>query len=573
MRWLVAATITVLTALVPGAAVAHPLLVRAEPADNARLDSAPRAVRLWFSDPMSPQLSTIEVLDVHGAPVDGIRPVIDAARLRHLVVELPDLAPGAYNVVWKVFSEADGHTVRGHLVFTIGATVNNTTPVIAPTPEPAPALLEVVTRWIGLGATLALVGAVTTGLSFVGREKRVLQYAGACGAVAVIANLGMLIWTATTLQSDGVLPLIAETRWGMLWAARVCLLVLLTTLVTTRRSSTTILAAIGISALLTQALSGHASGSPVGVAADALHLLAASVWIGGLAALLVARRYLSRATWLSFGRVAAVCIGTLVATGLYSAGIEASSIDALLETLYGHALLLKLLVVLALASTGVASALSLRHRLATNFVRLEVALGAVVVLVASVLASSPPARGPSFEPPVAVPTIASQSAHDLLITLEVKPSQPGENVLTLRAASTRRPVLAPIDRLRVEASPPDATGPVASLEAVQVEPGLFRLGGDFLNSTGAWRITVVAQRSGLPDEAATFDWNIAAPAPPRSVIVSDAPLRLPLTVSAVIAGGATLLVSALAVMAARRPPRRFRVLRSHAPMHQEGVSP
>jgi copper transport protein len=553
-------SLVLVLSMVPGTALAHPLLVRAEPADNARLETAPREVRLWFSDPVSPQLSSVQVLDVHGMPVVGAKLVADSARLGHLAVELPELEPGAYNVVWKVFSESDGHTVRGHLVFGIGAAVEAGT--LAPAPElPLPAL-EIVLRWVGLAATLALVGAVAARLTFLGSHLST-WYAVLCGGVAVLAG------AATATQTDIFAGLVTDSRWGTVWAAREGLLLLLITLLATRRMSRSIIAALCLAVLVTQALTGHASASPMGVLVDTLHLLAASVWLGGLLALLLARRHVSRATWVSFGQIAGVCVGILIATGLYSAGQQAASVDAVLTTLYGDTLLIKVGLVLLLLG----SALIARLRLVTKFLVLEIGVGGLVLLAASVLASSAPARGPTFEPPIGVPSVASQSAHDLLVTLEVKPNQPGANVLTVRAVSTRRPPPAPIDRLAVQFTPSGASEPIASSDAIQAEPGLFRLGGDFLNASGSWHIQVIAQRRGLPDEAARFDWTVAPLTPPRLLIVSDQPLAPQLTAAAAATGLATLILAAIARSALPRPWRRLRILRSHTHVHQEGVSP
>jgi hypothetical protein len=146
-------------------------------------------------------------------------------------------------------------------------------------------------------------------------------------------------------------------------------------------------------------------------------------------------------------------------------------------------------------------------------------------------------------------------------------------VLTLRAASTRRPALAPIERLAVEFTPPGATEPVATVDALQVEPGLFRLGGDFLNAPGSWHIQVVAQRTALPDEAARFDWIVSPPMPPRLLIVSDQPLAPQLTAAAAATGLATLILAAIARLALPRPQRRLRILQSRTRVRHEGVGP
>jgi len=63
-RWLVAALVALFLALVfPGVSSAHAVLLRSDPAQDAILRVAPKQVRMWFSENLSPSFSTAEVLN------------------------------------------------------------------------------------------------------------------------------------------------------------------------------------------------------------------------------------------------------------------------------------------------------------------------------------------------------------------------------------------------------------------------------------------------------------------------------------------------------------------------------
>ncbi|MGW4872327.1 copper resistance CopC/CopD family protein [Streptomyces chartreusis] len=105
---------------------------------------------------------------------------------------------------------------------------------------------------------------------------------------------------------------------------------------------------------------------PAAMTSSALHLLATAVWLGGLTALLVTlyRARLTPAAVTRFSRVAFVSVTVLVVTGVYQSWRGLGSWDALTGTTYGRLLTLKLAAVVLLLG---AAALSRRWtaRLAT----------------------------------------------------------------------------------------------------------------------------------------------------------------------------------------------------------------
>src|SRR5438874_6932126 len=63
-RWLVAALFALFLALIfPAMGEAHADLLRSDPAQDAILRVAPKQIRLWFSENLSPSLSSAEVVN------------------------------------------------------------------------------------------------------------------------------------------------------------------------------------------------------------------------------------------------------------------------------------------------------------------------------------------------------------------------------------------------------------------------------------------------------------------------------------------------------------------------------
>jgi copper transport protein len=118
---------------------------------------------------------------------------------------------------------------------------------------------------------------------------------------------------------------------------------------------------------LTAALGGHsATHSPEAllIPVDATHVIAMSVWFGGLAILLVAMHLCTRALPSGertpmlatvvgrFSRMATIVVALLVATGITQAIVLVGAVDALFETGYGRLVLAKVAVLLLLLSLG-----------------------------------------------------------------------------------------------------------------------------------------------------------------------------------------------------------------------------
>jgi methionine-rich copper-binding protein CopC len=99
-------------------AFAHAHLVKSAPAKGAVLRTAPTTLTLWFSEPLEPAFSTIEVFDQAGQRVDDGKAALDPADPKVLRIALKPLAAGGYKVVWRVVS-IDTHKTDGDFAFTV----------------------------------------------------------------------------------------------------------------------------------------------------------------------------------------------------------------------------------------------------------------------------------------------------------------------------------------------------------------------------------------------------------------------------------------------------------------------
>lgn len=99
-------------------ALAHSMLVKAEPPRRALLAKAPAQVRLWFNEEIEGDYASLVVLDADKHPVTEINPQLAPDDRKSIILPLPELAPGKYSVKFRVLS-VDGHVVESSFDFTV----------------------------------------------------------------------------------------------------------------------------------------------------------------------------------------------------------------------------------------------------------------------------------------------------------------------------------------------------------------------------------------------------------------------------------------------------------------------
>ena len=559
----------------PRSVVAHAFLEESNPAANDIIATVPETITLRFTEPLERSYSKAELFDQTGAVVDDAPSRFGDDRFAMIIDPAGDLADGTYSVLWRTLSEADGHTAQGYMSFTIG-TADDVEIVIPPaTTETAggpPAWLQAISRWLpllGIAATIAAwpiwLFVLRPALTPVGRAgptlaRRTRGVAFVAIGFALAGNVLALIVQAAGVAGDaglgrGLVTTIGETRYGQLWLFRVGLLLIFGSVLVAvswwrpwRRPVPTAAGLLVAAALpVPFSLLSHASAQPAGrtvaIAVDALHLLAASVWAGGLlvlvGGLLPVLRQLSpreRRSTLAvliprFSAVALIGWGVMGLTGFYSAWLQVGNLTALTETPYGQSLIIKLVLLIPLLALGAFNLLvvtkRLRHTAGDQLARFwsrrftaaivtEAVLIVVVLLVVGRLIGQAPAREALAQE--AGQVVIPLDADGQQATLAIIPGATGPNHYRLElpsgtlATSASEPAEAV---LRVE---------LASQETGQKEIEMTRAAGDVfeghgseLSIAGDWSIETILRQPGEDDWGATTIQAIATTPPDASL--------------------------------------------------------
>jgi copper transport protein len=584
-------------------AAAHAVLVASSPADGAVLDQPPPAVVLRFSEDISPRFSSARLVGAAGRTVAGTAVAVDPGDRRQLTLRLPaGLRAGSYGVAWRVLAEDDGHTTSGVIVFAVGGGIAPGTGFASRATGTGARPLDVALRWLGLCLLAGVAGALAVAFAVVepgAARRRLYAMAAVCAGAAVPVALASLAEQAARSAGGRFVAatLLVDTRWGNLWLVRAAALAALVPLAVylhhldrvseaepggagrRLRPLWTLTGALVLALVVVEALGSHAASvdqaRTATVVADALHILGACFWLGGIGALLVLawpgggdevwaafQPYRARFGWLAGSAVA-----LLVLTGLFHAGREVGSVASLGTTTYGRTLVAKSALLLVGAGLGLVTWLRFTGRdravprwlagpgaaRGRRVIIAEAAVGAVILMLAGVLAESSPPRTQVLTPIANSPQhVSSATAGDLLVSVTASPNRPGVNAITVLAASNRRPPPAAIRSVTVEIT--GAGGQAVALQ--QVEPGRY-VGTTTLGGAGPVQANVIIQRGGKR-LTVPVGWSVspAAPAP-----ASPAPRGDLAGFTDQVAGvllGAMMLVALWWFMVARPQRRRPR---------------
>jgi copper transport protein len=513
------------------AAAAHGVLRSSEPAGGSSLERAPAAVTLRFSERPDPRLSTVRVLDSGGRVVAGgpAQPV--AGRPLELRVPAAGLPAGGYTVTWRIVSAVDGHRTDGVFGFGVGAAGAPQLPPSQAVAEvrtgPALGPLAVAGRWAWYWGLTLLVGAAATGLLVFGGRLpgRPVPLLGL--ALAAAAG-GLVAMTAAAGADAGVslASVLGSTTGGwLLWrAAMLAAAGAAVGWLLARPGARGPLLAVGVAAgagMLVHALAGHAAGpSPLralNLLAQWAHLLAVGVWIGGLAWLLAgfwrhAGAGSTREVVVRFSKLAGISLAAVVATGVARTVDELGGWGRLLDSGFGRALDLKLVLFAGLVGLGALN----RYRLVPLFegdprrravgrlrrsVGGELGLAAAVLAAAALLSQLPPGApdGVAARPERAAPPVLAASGADwattVRVTLTVTPGAAGPNRFTATVADFDTGTVLPADRVELAGTPashPDLG--TVRLELTEAADGRWSGQGRLLTLAGRWNLTTTIQR-------------------------------------------------------------------------------
>ena len=475
-------------------------------------------------------------------------------------ISLPKLATGAYRIAYSTVSQDDLHVTRGAIVFGAGAAapaVGARASAVPPTSisESIAHLLDLVS----LSVLIAICSLLAAGLPAAVRA-RVSRFGLIALPALLLAGVLVVADKAARLPWRDVLT---HTAWGHAMLLREAAIAAVAIALATRRPRLALVLLVPVAAA--EAAAGHAASlGALALLSMTVHILAAGLWAGGLIVLALVLPGVGRPDVLEtlgrFGRLAAASVAVLLVTGLYSAGLQVTSVDALLSTTYGWSLVGKLVLLAATGGFGLLGLLAARRlRPSPTLLRAEAIAVVGLLAAASLLLASAPARGPQFAPaprPIVGTALAAGQADDLLIDLSTAPNRPGQNFVTATILDTLRPSPGSVRRVVFTFSrgAQHVTAPATRLDANR-----WQVAGMQLSAPGGWRIAVSAERSGLPRATYSTAWTVASPLsalPPRRARFSQRPLRPLLTALAGVLAGLVVLAAgwgACSRLTLRRP--------------------
>ena len=374
-----------------GSAAAHAVLLSESPRASSTVGTAPSEVRLTFSENVEVSFGSIAVFNQKGNRVDLGAPRQVSTPAHTIAAKLPHLEVGAYVVTWRVIS-ADSHPVHGGFTFTVGNSSANTEKLAAKLEaqgggSKTVGVLFAFARGGAFGGMALLLGGVTFAAAIRPRGKRRSRADSLVWAGWVLLFVSTIAGVLLQGPYAGALPLskvfdtsvvreVLRTRYGHLAEIRLGLVLAALPLLWVARKTWrpaawwwALAAPLGFAIAATPGLAGHAyvgTFTPIAVPADALHVLAMSLWLGGLATLaliVIDRDPDAGRSAQRFSPVALTSVAVIVATGLFASWRQVGfSRDAFVHTTYGRLLLIKVAVFIALVALAAWSRRIVRAR-------------------------------------------------------------------------------------------------------------------------------------------------------------------------------------------------------------------
>jgi len=567
---LLVAVLAIIFAMVlsPQRVSAHAALESSDPANGDVLASAPAEIAVHFTERLEQSYSRLQLHDNLGEPIDGTSLTFPPGDEYTMVLALPaNLPNGTYSLLWRTLSNDDGHTAQNYFAFTVGSNAD-IVPVVIPgsatAGDGAPQWAKTTSRWAALLGAMALIacwpvwsttirpalGPVRNdAVPFVRAMRRFVLGAAISAILGSAYALGVQAWTLPEgTYFDKIVNILGQTRYGHLWLARIGLVVGLSLVLAAcgwwfmkRRQvegaiAWALTAAVALPFSLIAHASAQTSGRTFAIATDAAHLVASSIWAGGLAILVAvlipglrrlapeARRGVLRRLLPRFSTLALICMAVIGVTGFYAGWLHVGNWTALTTTPYGRALMIKLgllLVILALAGVNllvISRKLGVQERGDDAPVwtrRLGWTVTGELIFVVSLLAAA--GQITSLQP--ARDVVAEEARQ---IAIEFDDASPSSTLLLA-------PGIAGINHFRLEVDGPTLPADVEALIRLTIpdrddlgtsEIQLSRVAGNAFEHHGSelsiaadWEITAIIRTAGTAPVSAETTVSIGTTAP------------------------------------------------------------
>lgn len=509
-----------------GSASAHASLESSDPAPAALLEESPSAIRLEFTESVTPAPDAIVVYDSDGDPIRGGVARVGESSSSIVLDGVPELSDGLYAVAWRVVS-SDGHLVQGAYTFTVGSSIDGDLDVgalvgqVLSARDVAPGVetVLVLIRWLAYLAVVVALGSLVFHVDPKVDRERLGWMSLVSLVVLAVSTFAHFVVQGVYLTAGDWSASFDADAWSETWSTRLGLglvvrLVLVAALValvlavpsadanrarervaTSWWQSSTALMATGV--LVTFAAGGHASAVPlagVAVAVDVIHLGAIAAWIGGLAVVVAAGRGSPEVVG-RLSRLAVVAAPVAVITGLWQTWRIGGGIGELTDTDWGRGMIVKIAAVIVVVALGGVARIVVRRGVGEvrRLVTVEVVLAVAVLGISAYVVGESPVVART---PAVFSTTLTQGS--TIVGVTVTPGLVGNNEIHV-VVSPPGGVLERIPSIDMRASSPDGEGAPLAVAVSGAGPNHFVGRVAFLEE-GDWLLEIILQ----PDPASSF---------------------------------------------------------------------
>ena len=433
-------TLLIFSLSFPIFASAHSHMIESNPSENEILHTVPLNISVTFNAPIQASFYSLEVYNRGGKRVDADKSVLKENKLEN---KLPDnLENGTYTVKWKIVSN-DGHPTEGALSFQIEVeplkkerTINEKQ-IVEEKKEAAievkqPANINIASKdETGVWQTL-IQGIFYLSLSlYIGvlffylkllpknyfsqmdvKSHKLLCFAYVGLIFSIVLSLPLQVLNISeTISLSSISKILSSTIFGTAWIVAMLLVILLlmtTYLMKTTRVKlfTTLSFILLLALMLIKSFIGHpmiVSVQAAAVAMNFMHLLAMSLWLGGLLTILILfpkilksinsaeRSNLYWQVLQSFSSWAILFVSVLLASGVLSSLLHIDSVSSLVSTRYGQVLLAKVGLMFIMILFGVYHFFKTKQKKSQlkRSIWIEFSLGLIVLILAGILTHLP----------------------------------------------------------------------------------------------------------------------------------------------------------------------------------------
>ncbi|MFC4324240.1 copper resistance protein CopC [Litchfieldia salsa] len=487
-------------------------IVKYSPDDGEIVTGSPQKLNLWFNQPA--EITAIGLFDNLQQPIFLSEPMVNTEDPNHIIVEIgEELSKGTYQVTWyahPVGADINEPDILDVFYFA----VDEFTPIQQLNKgEPTnpfwfkSAGLKQLGYWVVfIGISLLFGGTFL--VSIIARQSDSKKWFRITSILLLVVIIGEAIILILQKQELENLSLRQFLSVKFVWIPILQIVLITFGLIYSKIR----LFFFGVTLLLIPFITGHASypryGGYLTILVSALHLFAASIWIGGLFGLITLPKKEEMKEWLNdvipkYSRWALISTTVLIATGIFMtySYIPSFSTGSFVKSEWGKAILIKSVLTLMVIILGYLQRKTIKRLTSKAFStiirrsRVEMIYGLLILLFASLLVVSTPSAAEQGVYPI------SKQDQDRELNVNFSPLYPGLNVLTMEFGTKD------IEKVEVTLSMPPNYN--VTYNAFKVKDNVFKITGNLLHAAGTMAMQVkVIETNG---EAEVFDYRIVIP--------------------------------------------------------------